>query len=203
MACWSEPTFPTRRAPAQIPPFHGLPAEEPRGPQALPELRLGPRQPLGEGRAGCPPSAYAGNCGPRSALLGPGAKMVSGAVWPFMGWAARRSRCELAAGTCCCRQIRSATSALAVTWLSVHQKTAFRGRGKVQHLCVKETLIVKFLEAALASLSPEVPLYPGSPGAFRRRWDELLGCLGILRSAKLLPRSLHGGGAGSTWRAKR
>ena len=80
-------------------------------------------------------------------------------------------------------------------------KTAFRGSGKVQHLCVKETTIVRFLEAALGPLVADEELYPGSSGAFRRRWDELLCCLGIPRSAKLLPGGLRGGGAVREYKA--
>ena len=74
-------------------------------------------------------------------------------------------------------------------------KTAFRGKGKTQHLCVKETFFVHFLEACLGQLEPEEDLYPGSAGAFRRRWDCLLEELGVPKSAKLLPGGLRGGGA--------
>ena len=80
-------------------------------------------------------------------------------------------------------------------------KTAFRGGGRTQHLCVKETFFVQFLEASLRNLEPDEALYPGSAGAFRKRWDCLLSQLGVPKSAKLLPGGLRGGSAVREYKA--
>lgn len=74
-------------------------------------------------------------------------------------------------------------------------KTAFRGAGRVQHLVVKEVAVIAFLERWLRDLDPSVPLFRGSPAAYRRRWDYILRRLGIPATAKITPGSLRGGGA--------
>ncbi|CAE7238074.1 unnamed protein product [Symbiodinium sp. CCMP2456] len=79
-------------------------------------------------------------------------------------------------------------------------KTAFRGKGRVQHLCIKDTGFCSYLESVYARASPEDLLYNGSPSAFRKRWDELLRILAIPRSVSLTPGGLRGGGAVRAYR---
>ena len=71
-----------------------------------------------------------------------------------------------------------------------------RGRGaKVQHISLHEPLVIDLVTSVFEPLPKEAALYPGSPAAYRRRWDSLLKDLGISRIAKLTPGSLRGGGA--------
>ena len=74
-------------------------------------------------------------------------------------------------------------------------KTAYRGKGRVQHIAVKDLRFVAFLERVMGSAPGEVMLYRGSPAAFRRRWDSLLADLEVPPSLHLTPGSLRAGGA--------
>ena len=51
-----------------------------------------------------------------------------------------------------------------------------RGRGaRVQHVAIDlEPLFASFVDKVWGPLRPSTPLFPGSPGVFRRRWDSLL-----------------------------
>ena len=95
---------------------------------------------------------------------------------------------ELGAGTSFYPAIRLVQSLKAA-------KTAFQGKGRVQHVCVKEPAFIQFLERILAGRPPDEPIYAGSACAFRRRWDHILSVLQVLKSAKLVPGGLRGGGA--------
>ena len=71
-----------------------------------------------------------------------------------------------------------------------------RGSGaKVQHISLHEPLVIELVSAVFEPLPKEALLYPGSPAAYRRRWDALLKDLGIDRALKLTPGPLRGGGA--------
>ena len=74
-------------------------------------------------------------------------------------------------------------------------QTASRGRGRVQHVCIKTLEIVLYLEWVFGQDSPDEPLYAGSAPSFRRRWDQLLSAFGVDASLGLTPGSLRGGGA--------
>ena len=72
-----------------------------------------------------------------------------------------------------------------------------RGRGaRVQHVAIDlEPLFASFVDKVWGPLRPSTPLFPGSPGVFRRRWDSLLSALEVPPRYKLTPGSLRGGGA--------
>ncbi|CAE7307382.1 unnamed protein product, partial [Symbiodinium sp. CCMP2456] len=74
-------------------------------------------------------------------------------------------------------------------------KTAYRGKGRVQHLCIKDASFSAFLEYVYSRVPPEERLYRGSASAFRKRWDELLLLLSVPKAAGLTPGGLRGGGA--------
>ena len=79
-------------------------------------------------------------------------------------------------------------------------KTAFRGKGKVQRICIKDVDFCIFLEHVLSRAPPEDLLYRGSPSSFRKRWDELLLMLAVPRSLRLTPGGIRGGGAVKAYR---
>lgn len=74
-------------------------------------------------------------------------------------------------------------------------KTRHRGTGLVQHFVVKEPRFVRFLERLLADSALEEKLFPVSASTFRRRWNYVLGQLGVPALMKLTPGGLRGGGA--------
>ena len=80
-----------------------------------------------------------------------------------------------------------------------------RGRGaRVQHVVVDlEDGHAIYLEKVWGSLRPADPLFPGSPGVYRRRWDKLLSALDIPARFKLTPGCLRGGGAVAAYRRKK
>ena len=78
-----------------------------------------------------------------------------------------------------------------------------RGRGaKVQHVDL-EPLFASFINKVWGPLRSASPLFPGSPGIFRRRWDSLLSALEVPPRFRLTPGSLRGGGAVAAYRRKR
>ncbi|CAE7460074.1 unnamed protein product [Symbiodinium sp. CCMP2592] len=78
-----------------------------------------------------------------------------------------------------------------------------RGRGpRVQHATVVlGPEFVAFFTEVFGDLPRNAPLFYGSPYVFRKRWDTLLGALGVARSFKLTPGSLRGGGAVALYQA--
>ena len=60
-----------------------------------------------------------------------------------------------------------------------------------------------FVEKVWGSLRSSEPLFPGSPGVYRRRWDKLLAALEIPSRFKLTPGCLRGGGAVAAYRRKK
>ena len=79
-------------------------------------------------------------------------------------------------------------------------KPGKRGIGLVQHSKISTPGIARFLESVFGALSPGSPLYPGSPSAYRKRWDVVLRALGIPNSLGLTPASLRAGGAVKAYR---
>ncbi|CAE7217549.1 unnamed protein product [Symbiodinium sp. CCMP2592] len=79
-------------------------------------------------------------------------------------------------------------------------KTRRRGAA-VQHAQVKgPEFVMQFIGDVFQGLLPNEPLYNGSPGMYRRRWDALLRSLWIEPKHKLTPGSLRGGGAVRAYR---
>ena len=80
-------------------------------------------------------------------------------------------------------------------------KTRKRGPA-VQHSQVKgPEFVLQFVSEVFQKLPPNEPLYAGSPGMYRRRWDALLRRLWIEPEHKLTPGSLRGGGAVRAYRS--
>ena len=80
-------------------------------------------------------------------------------------------------------------------------KTSTRGRPRVQHTKVTDWQAMQWISRALETVAQEELLWPGSPSAFRYRWDLLLRCLDIPHGLSLTPGGLRGGGAVQRYRA--
>eukprot|EP00439_Symbiodinium_sp_Y106_P000413 s5058_g1.t1 len=59
-------------------------------------------------------------------------------------------------------------------------KTSTRGRPKIQHTKVTDPSARAWIQRALENVPKGELLWPGSPSAFRYRWDLVLRCLGAL-----------------------
>ena len=80
-------------------------------------------------------------------------------------------------------------------------KTRRRG-ARVQHAQVKAPLWIReFISAVFQPLHRARPLYDGSAGMYRRRWDALLKVLLVEPQHRLTPGSLRGGGAVRAFRS--
>ena len=80
-------------------------------------------------------------------------------------------------------------------------KTRRRG-ARVQHAQVKAPLWIReFISAIFQPLHRDRPLYDGSAGMYRRRWDALLKVLLVEPQHRLTPGSLRGGGAVRAFRS--
>ncbi|CAE7414981.1 unnamed protein product, partial [Symbiodinium sp. KB8] len=73
-------------------------------------------------------------------------------------------------------------------------KTAGRGGPRTQHLRVDFAPAVELVVAGVTGLDWDDPVYPFRPASYRRRWDMLLGVLGLDR-CELTPGGLRGVGA--------
>ena len=83
-----------------------------------------------------------------------------------------------------------------VAFLKVKKpKTLRRGLGRVQHLKIKDTASVLFLEKIFGALDPSLNLCPLSASAFRRRWNKLLDALQIPVKLRPTPGGIRGRGA--------
>ena len=80
-------------------------------------------------------------------------------------------------------------------------KTSTRGRPRVQHTKVTDWQARAWIAHALETIHQDELLWPGSPSAFRYRWDLLLRCLDIPRGLSLTPGGLRGGGAVQRYRS--
>lgn len=58
-------------------------------------------------------------------------------------------------------------------------KPGRRGMGRTQHATIDDVLISSFLTRVYGNAKSGEPLYPGSPSAFRFRWNALLKALGV------------------------
>ena len=80
-------------------------------------------------------------------------------------------------------------------------KTAFRGKGRIPHVCVKDRAFsIIFLELVFERVPAEDMLYRGSASSFRKRWDELLSLLSVPKALSLTPGGLRGAGAVKAYR---
>ncbi|CAE7221711.1 unnamed protein product [Symbiodinium sp. CCMP2592] len=74
-------------------------------------------------------------------------------------------------------------------------KTRHRG-ARIQHATVEAFQdVLRFIIAVFQDLDPELKLFGGSAGVYRRRWDEVLRALDVPKNLRLTPGSLRGGGA--------
>ncbi|CAE7606984.1 unnamed protein product [Symbiodinium sp. CCMP2592] len=74
-------------------------------------------------------------------------------------------------------------------------KTRHRG-ARIQHATVEAPQdVLSFIIAVFQDLDPELKLFGGSAGVYRRRWDEVLRALEVPKNLRLTPGSLRGGGA--------
>lgn len=73
-------------------------------------------------------------------------------------------------------------------------KPGRRGLGRVQHARITGQQVCTFLTSVYGSLASNHPLYPGSAGAFRTRWNSLLRGLGVPSFFNLTPGCLRAGG---------
>ena len=76
-----------------------------------------------------------------------------------------------------------------------------RGIGRIQHVKISEQIYTRFLDSAFGQLRPDQPLFPGSPGSFRRRWDAILSALSVPAKLGLTPASMRAGGAVQSYRS--
>eukprot|EP00438_Fugacium_kawagutii_P000176 Skav214254 [mRNA] locus=scaffold2045:416029:421014:- [translate_table: standard] len=74
-------------------------------------------------------------------------------------------------------------------------KTKRRGRGKVQHLKLKDPVSIAFLEFIFGNLDASLMLFPASSANFRTKWELLLDELLVPRVQRPTPASIRGGGA--------
>ena len=71
-----------------------------------------------------------------------------------------------------------------------------RGRGRLQHVSVRDAGLARLFDVVFGSLDSDTPLFPASPSSFRRRWNRLLQVvLDVPPHAGLIPGGLRGGGA--------
>ena len=66
-------------------------------------------------------------------------------------------------------------------------KTANRGRVRIQHLKIVDSMAITLLSRAFGSLDKDEFLFPKSPAAFRYRWDKILASLSIDRGLRRTP----------------
>ncbi len=79
-------------------------------------------------------------------------------------------------------------------------KPGRRGMGRVQHCKIRDFDVSCFLSYALLHVRGGEPIYPGTPNAFRYRWNFLLKSLLIPFSAALTPGCLRAGGTVELYR---
>ena len=80
-------------------------------------------------------------------------------------------------------------------------KTMHRQPARVQHMKVTDGYVVRLLTAVFFDFEDDSMLYYAGAGAYRKRWDMLLGVLGVPASLSLTPGGLRGGGAIHAYRS--
>ena len=103
-----------------------------------------------------------------------------------------------------CKSGRSYAAGSAVDHGAIHIRVGLpksrKRAARIQHMKINDAVVVAFLQRTWQDLRPSEPLFPGSPGVFRRRWDKLLQLLGVGRFVKLTPASMRAEGAISAFR---
>jgi hypothetical protein len=79
-------------------------------------------------------------------------------------------------------------------------KPGRRGMGRIQHAKVAPADVVEFLNKVYRKHGPDVPLYGGTPSAFRLRWNKLLVALNVSKNAGITPGGLRAGGTVELYR---
>ena len=79
-------------------------------------------------------------------------------------------------------------------------KPGMRGMGRIQHAKVAPADVVEFLNKVYRKHGPDVPLYGGTPSAFRLRWNKLLVALNVSKNAGITPGGLRAGGTVELYR---
>ena len=82
-------------------------------------------------------------------------------------------------------------------FIKVEQPKTRRRGARVQHCKFGYTPGLRLAEELLRTVPQSELLYPGSPSCYRRRWDFLMGRLGVGKKHKITPGSLRSGGAGT------
>lgn len=73
-------------------------------------------------------------------------------------------------------------------------KPGRRGMGRVQHAKVLDDAVIIFLDRLYGDAKANTPIYPGSAGAFRTRWNRLLLSLNVPLAFEITPAGLRAGG---------
>lgn len=82
-------------------------------------------------------------------------------------------------------------------------KSLTRQPAKIQHMKISNYGAVRLLRAVFDNKTKMSLLFEGSPHQYRRRWDFLIGLLGISNDLRLTPGGLRGGSAVAMYRAER
>ncbi|OLP79985.1 hypothetical protein AK812_SmicGene39667 [Symbiodinium microadriaticum] len=79
-------------------------------------------------------------------------------------------------------------------YLRITAPKSRRRAARVQHVKLDDVTAMEFTLSVWEKLPGPALLYPGSPSAYRRRWDKLLRMLGVPATAGITPASLRAGG---------
>ncbi|CAE7246875.1 unnamed protein product [Symbiodinium sp. KB8] len=71
--------------------------------------------------------------------------------------------------------------------LGLRPLRAAGGAARIQHMKLDDTTAMEYVLAVWENLPGRAPLYPGSPSAYRRRWDRLLQMLAVPATAGITP----------------
>ena len=80
-------------------------------------------------------------------------------------------------------------------YLRITSPKSRRRAARIQHVKLDDTTAMEYVLSVWERLPGSSPLYPGSPSAYRRRWDRLMQMLAVPATAGITPASLRAGGA--------
>ncbi|CAE7527916.1 unnamed protein product [Symbiodinium microadriaticum] len=80
-------------------------------------------------------------------------------------------------------------------YLRITAPKSRRRAARIQHVKLDDPTAMEYILSVWERLPNSSLLYPGSPSAYRRRWDKLLHMLGVPATAGITPASLRAGGA--------
>ena len=72
-------------------------------------------------------------------------------------------------------------------YLRITAPKSRRRAALIQHVKLDDTTAMEYVVAVWENLPGRAPLYPGSPSAYRRRWDRLLQMLAVPATAGITP----------------